>query len=113
MYLLGDSNVVMAQSSLPESFDLNIEQRRVVGDVKTIKVRQGNTVVVRWRSDVKVELHLHGYDVETKVTPGSTAEMRFEAYATGRYPVTVHGFGEGPRDHGHHDTLLHIEIHPN
>lgn len=110
--LLCNLDISVAQSSEPESFDLAIEGRGIAGNVKSIRVTQGSQVVVRWSSDEVAELHLHGYDVKTKIVPGTVAEMRFEAHATGRYPVTVHGFGEKPGGHGHHKTLLHIEIYP-
>lgn len=110
--LLCNLDVSVAQSSEPESFDLAIEDRRLVGDVKTVRVTHGNQIVIRWSSDEVAELHLHGYDVKTKIVPGTVAEMRFNAHATGRYPVTAHGFGEKTSGHGHHDTLLHIEIYP-
>jgi len=35
--------------------------------------------------------HLHGYDIEKAVKPGGVAEFSFEAYATDRFPINVHG----------------------
>jgi hypothetical protein len=35
--------------------------------------------------------------------------MVIEAYATGRFPITSHGWGEG--GHGH-DALTYLEVYP-
>jgi FtsP/CotA-like multicopper oxidase with cupredoxin domain len=89
--------------------DLEISKRKVAGE-QVIRVTQGDTVVLRWTVDEEVELHLHGYDVEANAAPGAPATMRFEARATGRFPVTSHGFG----GHSHHgeSALVYIEVHP-
>lgn len=111
--LLCNLGVSVAQPAESESFDFTIKKRSIVGDIKTIRVTQGRQVVIRWNSDEATVLHMHGYDLKIEVKPGAVAEMRFEAHATGRYPVTSHGFGEKSGGHGHHGTLLHIEIYPN
>ena len=65
---------------------LEIEQGTVKGD----------DVALRWTSDQAVTLHLHGYDIETKVPARGTAEMRFCARAAGRFPVERHEPGADP-----------------
>lgn len=75
--------------------------------VGTVRVRRDDEVTIRWQSDEAVTLHLHGYNVETKVGPGRIGEMRFRARATGRFPIETHGTG---RDS--HRTLVYIEVHP-
>ena len=57
---------------------------------QTIVVAQGAQVELQWRSDRPIALHLHGYDIETKVTPPATAVMAFTARLAGRFPVTEH-----------------------
>ncbi|HEX9585364.1 MAG TPA: hypothetical protein VGB36_12755 [Gammaproteobacteria bacterium] len=42
-----------------------------------------------------MELHLHGYDLEIHVRPDEPAAMVIKATATGRFPITSHGWGEG------------------
>lgn len=89
-------------------FDLVVAEGRTGGESNTIRVTEGDTVEIRWRSDAPIELHLHGYDIEAKVTPQSPAVMRFEATITGRFKVEQHGA------HGrhHHDAVLYIEVYP-
>jgi hypothetical protein len=36
--------------------------------------------------------------------------MHFQAYATGRFPVEIHGSSHGGA-HGH-DALVYLEVHP-
>lgn len=87
---------------------VEIKKRKIVG-VRTIRVKQGDLVNLQWKTDEKAELHLHGYNIETDVAPGKPATMKFTAKATGRFPVTSHGFGDG---HGH-SALIYIEVLPN
>src|SRR5262249_19820861 len=70
-------------------FDLTIAHGRLPGRQDTIRVQQGDNVVLRWHSDRPIVLHLHGYEIVMRVTPGVAAEMRFEARATGRFPIHV------------------------
>jgi hypothetical protein len=99
-----------AQSQGPaeQVFDLRIEGGEVAEELHTLRVTQGDSVRLRWTTDAPTILHLHGYDLEQEVAPGRVTEMRLEAYATGRFPLEVHG-----SDHAHHDApLLYLEVHP-
>lgn len=74
-----------------------------------LKLVRGETVILRWRSDEAVRLHLHGYNIEARVPAGGTADMRLSARATGRFALETHGVGADARLH---KTLLYIEVHP-
>jgi len=88
-------------------FDLTIAHGKLTGGPDTIRARQGDNLVLHWHSDRAILLHLHGYDIETKVMPGVVAEMRFEARATGRFPIHVHG-GQGRSE----TVLVYLEVYP-
>ena len=93
------------------TFDLQIARGHVPTNMRLIRVRQGDIVKLRWRTDQPTVLHLHGYDVESKVEPGSIAEMTFTARATGRFSVEEHK----PRTSGGHThgaAIVRIEVHP-
>jgi hypothetical protein len=92
-------------------YDLRVERGHVPASMRLIRVKQGDTVRLRWSSDRTMILHLHGYDIERKVGPGAATEMRFTARATGRFPVSVH---KPQQDGGHtHDPpLVHVEVYP-
>ncbi len=97
------------------SFDLRIQQRRLAGGPDTLRVIQGERIELRWTSDEVATLHLHGYDIEAKVAPGSPATMAFDARSTGRFPIVAHGFGQGvaaPPAPPREKTLLYLEVHP-
>lgn len=93
------------------TFALRIERGRVPADMRLIRVRQDDTVRLRWRSDRPIVLHLHGYDIEQKVEPGAVAEMAFIARATGRFPIEVHAPRQGG-GHAHEAPIVQIEIYP-
>jgi FtsP/CotA-like multicopper oxidase with cupredoxin domain len=93
------------------TIDVTIQNRTVTSPGQVIRVSEGDQIVLRFSSDEAVELHLHGYDIELDVEPGTPAEMKFEATASGRFPVTSHGFAGQHDEHGH-GTLLYIEVYP-
>ena len=92
--------------------DIEINKGKVVGK-KSARVVRGDTVILRWSSDQRLELHLHGYDVRTTVSPGTPAEMKIRTRATGRFPVEIHGQDEsGGHSHGHR-TIFHLDVYPD
>ena len=88
-------------------FDLTIVHGTLTGGQDTIRVHQGDNVVLRWHSDRPIVLHLHGYEIETRVVPDAIAETRFEARATGRFPVHVHA-GQARSE----SVLVYLEVYP-
>ena len=92
-----------------QRIELAIHNRSLDIEENTLRVTEGDKIELVWTTDEAVELHLHGYDIELDVPVAEPAVMAFEAYATGRYPITSHGFGG--HDHGH-QTLLYLEVHP-
>ncbi len=104
--------IVNAQETGEHIFDLKIEHGAVAGNVKVVRVKQGEMVRLRWRADEPLTLHLHGYDIEKKVTPGKITEFTFKAHATGRFPVNIHGHGKS-HGGGHDETaLIRVEVYP-
>lgn len=91
------------------TFELHIAQRRVPPANRVLRATEGERVELRWSADEPLVLHLHGYDIETRVAPGKPAVTAFTARLTGRFPVALHG--EGGSSHRHR-ALLHVEIHP-
>ena len=100
-----------ATSAAEVTYDLRVERGHVPAGMRLIRVKQGDTVRLRWSSDLTMILHLHGYDLERKVEPGAATEMRFTARATGRFPVSVHKPKQGG-GHTHDPPLIHVEVYP-
>jgi hypothetical protein len=94
------------------TFDLKIENGSVSPSMRLIRVKQGDWVMLRWSTDRPILLHLHGYDIEKNVEPGTVTEMAFEARATGRFPVEEHKPSvKGGHAHGE-APLARIEVRP-
>jgi FtsP/CotA-like multicopper oxidase with cupredoxin domain len=90
-----------------KAFELAIARGRVDAAQETVRVKKGDKVELRWTSDRRIGLHLHGYDIETTVTPEAPAVMAFQARIAGRFPVSEHGHGSR-----HERPLLYLEVHP-
>jgi hypothetical protein len=91
------------------TFEIRIAQRHVPRAQRVLRVTEGQRVELRWTADEPLVLHLHGYDIETRVAPDKPAVTAFEARLTGRFPVAIHGESGSQHRHG---ALLHVEIHP-
>lgn len=99
----------VAQEVTRQAAEVRIENRAVVAPNDAIRVTQGSTIELRWTSDEVVELHLHGYDLTLHLRPNEPASMVVEAHASGRFPITSHGWGDG----GHGDeALIYLEVYP-
>jgi hypothetical protein len=79
--------------------------------MRLVRVKQGDIVKLRWSSDRPIALHLHGYDIERNVEPGTVTEMSFKANATGRFPVQEHQPKQGGA-HSHGAPIVQVEVLP-
>ena len=70
------------------SFDLEISETGMRPE--EVSVREGDRVAMSIRSDSRIGLHVHGYDIEWEVGPGEPTGMSFEADLTGRFPMEDH-----------------------
>jgi hypothetical protein len=108
---------LLGAASVVREFDISIRDRRVEGRAATLQVNRGDTVLMRWRTDEAVSLHVHGYDLQANLSPTSPRTIRFEATVAGRFPITAHEFGAaadgdaGPKKH-REVTLLYLEVLP-
>jgi heme/copper-type cytochrome/quinol oxidase subunit 2 len=94
------------------AFKLPITSGRVPENMRRIRVKQNDVVKLHWTSDVSTNLHLHGYDIEKTVTPGSVTDMTFTARAAGRFTVESHVGETASGGHGHGNVLVTIEVYP-
>jgi hypothetical protein len=76
-----------------QQFSARIEGGTVVGGIQRWQVAQGDDVRIVVRSDVDDEIHLHGYDIEKPVGPGSPAIFAFGATIPGRFELESHETG--------------------
>ncbi len=87
----------------PTTIAIVVENGRPQGGIKRPTIAQGDKVVLVVRTDAGEEVHLHGYDIEKPVTPGTPVRIPFTANLPGRFELELH----------HPDALLAvIEVRP-
>jgi len=101
--LLAGAPVWAAQQNA--SFE--VKQQRIADPAPTVRVPQGDTLVLELRSDTSMDLHLHGYDLQLALKPGTPGRLQLQAQVPGRYPLAAHG-----RGHHHAPALLYVEVIP-
>jgi hypothetical protein len=94
------------------TYALTVANGRVPDNMRLIRAKQNDVVKLEWRTDKPLTVHLHGYDIEQELKPGTVTEMTFTARATGRFTVEPH-IGRTPSGgHAHGDVLVTIEVYP-
>lgn len=76
----------------PYTFDIVIEGTEVTGGGR-LSVPLGETVTLRFTSDVADEVHIHGYDIFVELQPGETVEESFTADIPGVVEIETHHGG--------------------
>ena len=100
-----------AQGGEAKRFEVTIAERKVAEGGPTIRVTEGDRVVIVWHSDEIGELHLHGYDISIALKPDEATETEIDAQVAGRFPLTSHGFGGESHAYGE-GALLYFEVYP-
>jgi plastocyanin len=78
----------------PRVETIRIRDKGPVGEPKTLEFDSGDTVRLRFVSNVAEEIHIHGYDKYVNVRPDSSATTRFKADAEGIFEIEAHSTGE-------------------
>jgi hypothetical protein len=99
-----------AQAQDVRRFDLALKAGELPKEQRTIKIKQGDSVELRWSSDQPVRLHLHGYDMEIAVKPGEPTVTALKARIAGRF--SVEKLQDKPGGHQHGGKVLYLEVHP-
>lgn len=107
MIVLGVAGVGAAD---PRVVELRLTAGVLPKEQRVIRVQQGDEVELRWTTDRPLALHLHGYDIEARITPGTPGIIRFRAAAAGRFAITVHA--DPAKPHTHERALTYLEVHP-
>lgn len=75
---------------VPSVTRIALQDGAPVGGAKKIEVSKGETIRLTVTSDTADEVHVHGFDIEQEVAPGSPARFRFTADIEGRFEVESH-----------------------
>lgn len=81
------------RSASGQRIDVQVAGGQVSGDTGRVPVAAGTEVTLSVTSDVPDEVHLHGYDLEAALTPGTPAEITFDATVPGVFEVELHDAG--------------------
>jgi hypothetical protein len=74
----------------PRTITVVVHQGRPQGGIQRPSVEQGDKVVLVVRSDSGEAVHLHGYNIERPVTPGTPVRIPFTASLPGRVELELH-----------------------
>jgi hypothetical protein len=108
----GETPVGVSKAGTDRIVELRIAARKPEGGARTIGAVRGERIILQIRSDEEMTIHVHGYDIRQKVTPGVAARMALVAGTVGRFPVTAHLPDSVSGAHGREPTLLYLEVHP-
>jgi hypothetical protein len=99
------------------TFDFAIVDGKVAKEKRLIKVNKGDTVRLRFKSNVAGDVHLHAYRLQTKLSSDKPSELTFRAHASGKFRFEWHETkqqGKAPAEGGHHaEPLATLEVRPN
>jgi hypothetical protein len=74
----------------PKQIVIVVDQGQPRGGIKRPKIDKGDKLVLVIRSDAGEEVHVHGYDVERKLKPGTPLRIPITASIPGRFEVELH-----------------------
>jgi hypothetical protein len=79
-------------ATVPEqtTVDLVIAHGKLVSGPSVVRVKQRDPVVFHVTSDVADELHLHGYNLQLALKPGTTATLEVRTARAGRFTYELH-----------------------
>src|SRR4029450_10471560 len=78
--------MILAADAAEVTYVLAITDGHVPNNMRLIRVKQNDVVKLEWSTDKPISVHLHGYDIEKEIKPGTVTQMLFVARATGRAP---------------------------
>jgi hypothetical protein len=95
-------------------FELALSGGAVPAAQRVIRVNKGDSVRLRVSSDTAGEVHLHAYRVQAVLAPGAIAEIRFKAFASGRFAITWHAAATAAPAAAHHGPpLATLDVRPD
>jgi hypothetical protein len=77
----------------PEPTRIRVKGGEPVGGVEKIELEKGDRAMIDVNADAADHAHLHGYDIEKDVGPGTTAKFRFKADIEGVFELELHDSG--------------------
>lgn len=88
-----DPAAAASGDSAVKEITVTVTGRKVTPPPGRIEVSKGQTVRITVTSDAADEAHLHGYDKEASLKPGTPASIEFVADETGLFEMETHESG--------------------
>jgi hypothetical protein len=112
--LLFAFSIFSAQSYAEDRlFNIDIKAGKIPSSERVMRVKKGDHVTWRVRSDAEGELHIHAYQIDLTIKPGEEKRHAFKAFATGRFRVEWHPESERGKGIHHQESLALLEVFPN
>jgi hypothetical protein len=73
-----------------QRIEVTVADGRVGGDTGRVDVAAGTAITLVVTSDVSDQVHVHGYDIEKELTPGTPVTLQFQATVPGVFEVELH-----------------------
>jgi hypothetical protein len=91
----GPSSTQQSTTAAPagQRIEVAVAGGQVTGDTGRVPVASGTAVTLVVTSDAPDQVHVHGYDLETELAPGTPAELSFDATVPGVFEVELHEAG--------------------
>jgi len=89
-------------TSAPEIIELDVSIKNKTMTPNEISMNKNDTLVMNISSDENGSLHIHGYDIEKKISKNVQQQLKLDVYATGMYNVAFH-IGDQSHSHQEHD----------
>ena len=81
------------KSGAEQRIEVTFAHGKASGDTGRVRVAKGTSVEMVVTSDVADEVHLHGYDIEKELSPGTPVTLQFDATIAGVFEVELHKVG--------------------
>jgi hypothetical protein len=107
--IFGLSSQLYAEERL---FNIDIQRGKISQSERLMRVKKGDQVTWRVKSDAEGELHIHAYQIDLTLIPGVQKVHTFNAFATGRFRVEWHPESERGKGIHHQDSLALLEVFP-
>jgi hypothetical protein len=87
------SGASATKSGAEQRIEVTFAHGKASGDTGRVRVAKGTSVEMVVTSDVADEVHLHGYDIEKELSPGTPVTLQFDATVAGVFEVELHQAG--------------------
>lgn len=82
-----------SQAPKTKAFTLSVVGRKLVSGDTTLKVKEGEKVIINITVDEDEELHLHGYDVHIDLKKDQQGTLTLVTSSSGRFPFELEHSG--------------------